>query len=144
MSQIYLPPTTRHTLGPVHVLRTGGANDALEPSGMHCRFVMMAEPRLDADKQKRFVDAYRALSDKSLKAQEIEALPRDARFLSIDVTDRVQPSSFRHTTTLLVPYASGGRVNDPNEVATFYVAYGRSTNNPERYFGPFSLDATPI
>ncbi len=97
------------------------------------------EFQLNAKKEHAFVDAYHSLTLQQIENQRIATLPKDARFLRIDVTDRMQPASFRHTSTILVPYGPTSQVNNPDEATSFYVAFGRSTNSQPGLFGPFPL-----
>jgi hypothetical protein len=47
----------------------------------------------------------------------------------VDVSERMRSASFGHTTVLLVPPSA----------QEFYVEWGRSTNRPPAWFGPFPV-----
>jgi hypothetical protein len=76
------------------------------------------------------VASYHKLASTDLEAKRIASLPPDLdAWTRVDVSEKVRSASFGHTTTLLVSKAAD----------TFYVEYGRSTNRPRRYFGPFPV-----
>ena len=76
--------------------------------------------------------AYQALSQAEIAKQKVDALPQ-ATFKRIDVSPRMRSASFGHKTWVLVPpqRAQGG--------GEFYLEFGKSTNHPASYFGPFPL-----
>jgi hypothetical protein len=86
------------------------------------------------------VHTYRLLRERGeIERHRIAALPINARFVRIDVSDRIRSVSFGHTTTLLVPAGITGRPANPNRARFFYVEYGASTNAPGGIFGPFLI-----
>ncbi len=74
------------------------------------------------------VGAYRALAPADVQARPIAAAPAGT-LERIDVSDKIRSASFGHTTTLLVP-PDGKR---------FWVEYGKSTNHPASWYGPFTV-----
>jgi hypothetical protein len=74
------------------------------------------------------VATYRALAEHDVEAKPLEAAP-SAKVSRVDVSQRIRSASFGHTTTLLVP--DGGK--------QFWVEWGKSTNRPASWYGPFDV-----
>lgn len=94
-------------------------------------------PVLSEKTQAAFREAYSDLSSQQLRSRQVAALPHGLQFAEVDATDAIQPTSHRHRTTLLVPYGYQDTIGNPENATQFYVRLGRSTNCPERTFGPF-------
>ncbi len=90
-----------------------------------------AGSQLRAPQRDAVLASWRALTPETVEARKLEALPQGLVFERIDVSEQIRSASFGHTTTLLVP--PGGK--------QFYVEYGRSTNRPGGFFGPFPVAA---
>jgi hypothetical protein len=76
------------------------------------------------------VTAYHQLASADLEAKRIPQLPAEVdAWPRVDVSQKARSASFGHATTLIVSPSAD----------TFYVEYGRSTNRPRRYFGPFAV-----
>jgi hypothetical protein len=95
---------------------------------------------LTAAKRKQVETAYHALAKQDLEKQKVDALPTNLLFVRVDVSEKIRSASFGHTTTLLVPAGEVAHPTDPNAATEFYIEYGKSTNAPIRWFGPFKLD----
>lgn len=98
-------------------------------------FAEPSSPLPDALRQ-QYVAAYHKLRGHGLESHPIAALPTDAQYAQIDVSDQIRSASFGHKTTVFVPLTEG----QANRSGTFYVGYGRSTNTRPAWFGPFHLD----
>ena len=100
--------------------------------------VAVSGPSLRPERQAAIVRTYHSLRD--IEKHRIAALPTNARFERIDVSDRIRSASFGHSTTLLVPDGVTGHPTNPNRAREFYVEYGPSTNAPGGIFGPFKIE----
>jgi hypothetical protein len=76
--------------------------------------------------------SYHALKSPDPQDKKIEKLPAHEKLARIDVSMRIRSASFGHKTWLLVPPGA----------KKFYVEYGKSTNTPPGFFGPF--DVKPV
>lgn len=100
----------------------------------------MSAPSLRPANRAAIVHTYRSLQATEIEKHRIAALPTDAHFVRIDVSDKIRSASFGHTTTLLVPAGVTGHPESPNRAHEFYVEYGASTNAPGGIFGPFKIE----
>lgn len=103
------------------------------------RLAGQAAENLSDKSRDRVLAAYRALPSVEREKQKIAVLPAGVQFVKIDASDRIRSASFGHTTTLLVPAGAAGKPADPNQAREYYVEYGRSTNAPAVWFGPFPI-----
>ena len=86
------------------------------------------KPALTTGEEEAVVAAYHALKSPEPQSRKIDQLP-EGELQRIEVSERIRSASFGHRTWLLVP--AGGK--------RFYVEYGRSTNTPAAFFGPFDV-----
>jgi hypothetical protein len=86
---------------------------------------------LSKEKEQAVIAAYHALKPPEPQSKKIEKLPEHEEFTRINVTERVRSASFGHATWLLVP----------PHARHFYVEFGKSTNTPAGFFGPFDVKA---
>jgi hypothetical protein len=87
------------------------------------------KPELSKEKEQAVIAAYHALKAPEPESKKIEKLPEHEELTRIDVSPRLRSASFGHRTWLLVP----------PHARHFYVEFGRSTNTPAGYFGPFDV-----
>lgn len=83
---------------------------------------------LSATQRDAVVAAYRALAPADVQGRPVDAAPA-GKLERVDVSDKIRSASFGHTTTLLIP-SDGKR---------FWVEYGKSTNRPASWYGPFAV-----